>query len=188
MACRTSVKSNHGDLLISRTLLVIDGDPAVHEQVAGFLQHEGRTIQDAFTQREAMERLRAVKYDLVVAGQGNNGFDGLNLVRRMRSLQPKAKVIVTGDANPSRVVRAIRERAYAYFHRPIPGTQLSEVVQQALDSKAWDDDIHVISARPELTTLDVRCGIDAAERTTNFLREMVADLPAQTREDVCAAI
>jgi len=174
--------------LNSRSLLVIDGDPVVHEQVAGVLQHEGRTIQDAFDQREAMKRLRAVKFDLVVAGQGNNGFDGLNLMPQMRSLQPQAKVIVTGDADPSRIVRAIRERAYSYFHRPIPRTQLSDLVQQALDSRAWRDDIRVISARPEWITLDVRCKIDAAERTTQFLREMVADQPAQTREDVGAAI
>jgi DNA-binding NarL/FixJ family response regulator len=181
-------KMKCGDALSSSNLLVIDGDPAVHEQLAGVLQLEGRTIQDALNQREAMERLRAAKFDLVVAGQGINGFDGLNLLRRMRSMQPEAKVIVTGDADPSRIVRAIRQRAYAYFHRPIPGTQLSEVVQQALESEAWEDDIRVVSARPEWISLDVRCKIDAAERTTHFLREAVADLPVQTREDVGAAI
>ena len=169
-------------------MLVIDGDPVMHQQVAGFLQHEGRTIQDAFNQREAMERLRAVKFDLVLAGQGNNGFDGLNLMRQMRYLQPEARVIVTGDADPSRVVRAIREHAYAYSHRPIQGTQLSDLVQQALDCETCRDDIRVISARPEWITLDVRCKLDAAERTTQFLREMVAELPAQTREDVGAAL
>lgn len=172
----------------SRSLLVIDGDPVVHEQVAGLVQHDGRSIQDAFTLREAMERLRAVKFDVVVAGQGNNGFDGLNLMRRMRSLQPEARVIVTGDADRTRIVRAIREHAYSYFHRPISGTQLSDLMQQALDSPASKGDIRVISARPEWTTLDVRCTIDTAERTTQFLREMVSDLPAQICEDVGAAI
>jgi DNA-binding NarL/FixJ family response regulator len=187
MVCRTSVKSNRGDDLSSR-LLVIDGDPVMHQQMAGVLRREGRTIQDAFNQREAMERLRTAKFDLVVAGQGNNGFDGLNLLRQMRLLQPEARVIVTGDADPSRIVRAIREHAYAYIHRPIPGVHLSDLVQQALDCETCRDDIRVISARPEWITLDVRCKIDAAERTTHFLREMVADLPAQTREDVGAAI
>jgi DNA-binding NarL/FixJ family response regulator len=181
------VKSNCGDELNSR-LLVIDGDPVMHAQVAGVLQHEGRTIQDAFNQVEAMERLRTAKFDLVLAGQGNNGFDGLNLMRQVRLLQPAARVIVTGDADPLRIVRAIREHAYGYVHRPIPGMQLSDLVQQALDCEACRDDIRVISARPEWLTLDVRCKIDAAERTTHFLREIVADLPAQTREDVGAAI
>ena len=90
----------------SRCLLVIDGDPAVHENLGGLLKHEDRKIQDAYNEPDAVKRLRASKYDVVLAGQGNNGFDGLSLMRRMRSLQPGAKVIVTGDADPSRVVRA----------------------------------------------------------------------------------
>jgi hypothetical protein len=32
----------------------------------------------------------------------------------------------------------------------------------------------VVSARPEWITLDVRCKIDAADRTTHFLREITA--------------
>jgi len=156
--------------------------------MAGVLQHDGRTIQDAFDQREALRRLRAVKFDLVLAGQGNNGFDGLNLLRKLRVLQPKAKVIVTGEPDPGRVVRAIRERAYAYFHRPLQPAQLSETVQQALNSRSWKDDIEVISARPEWISLDVRCKIDAAERTAHFLRETVADLPVHIREDISSAI
>lgn len=188
MVCLSSVKLKHGDALNSRSLLVIDGDPAVHEQMGGLLRLAGRTIQDAFNQRDAVQRLRSAKFDVVLAGQGNNGFDGLNFLRQMRLLQPDAKVIVTGDADPERILRAIRERAYAYFHPPIPAAQFSETVQQALDSKPWKDDIKVLSARPEWITLDVRCRLDAAERTVHFLREMLTDLPAQIREDVGAGL
>jgi two-component system, OmpR family, response regulator len=176
-----------GDALISRQLLVIDGDRVVHENVASLLKREGRQIQDAYTGPDAVERLRTSQYDVVLAGQGNNGFDGLSLMRRMRSLQPEAKVIVTGDADPSRVVRAIRERAFSYFHQPISGPQLSDMVQLAFDSKMWKDDIRIISARSEWITLEVRCKMEAAERTAHFLREMVADLPPQIREDIAAA-
>jgi CheY-like chemotaxis protein len=173
--------------LSSRSLLVIDGDPVVHEFLAGLLKHEGHNIQDAYNEPDAIKSLRTSKYDVVLAGQGNNGFDGLSLMRRMRSLQPEAKVIVTGDANPSRVVRAIRERAFSYFHQPIAGPQMADMVQQAFDSGSWKDDIRIISARAEWTTVEVRCKMEAAERTAQFLREMVADLPPHLREDIAAA-
>ena len=61
------------------------------------------------------------------------------------------------------------------------------MVQQALDAESWKDDIRVVSARPEWLTLDVRCKIDAADRTTHFLREIQADLPLQTRDDIAVA-
>jgi len=68
----------------------------------------------------------------------------------------------------------MRQRAFGYLSRPVTPGPLGELVQQALDSEAWQDDIRVVSARPEWITLDVRCKIDAADRTTHFLREITA--------------
>ena len=171
----------------SRCLLVVDADPAVHKLVTGILRHDGRSIEDAYDGREALERLRALPCDVVLAGQGRNGYDGLRLVRRIRSIQPDARVIVTGEQNPERVVNALRERAFGYVHVPLAEGSLVETVQQALESSQWQDDLRVLSARPEWITLEVRCKIGAADRTTHFLRELHADLAAQVRDDVAAA-
>ena len=171
----------------ARCLLLVDSDPAVHEHLNSLLKREDRTIQDVYDGNEALARLRSSSCDLVVAGAGRNGFDGLKLLRKVRAIRPDAKVIVTGEQDPGRVVGAIRYHAYSYFHKPLPTVQLAEMVQQALDASSWKDDIRVISARPEWITLDVRCKMDAAERTTHFLREMEADLATQIREDVAAA-
>jgi anti-sigma regulatory factor (Ser/Thr protein kinase)/CheY-like chemotaxis protein len=173
----------------SRCLLVFDADPAVHQLVGDVLKRPGRSIQDAYDRREALECLRHTACDLVLAGQGHNdGLDGVKLLRRVRALQPEARVILTGNQDPAGVVRAIRERAYSYFHKPIPEGSLSDMVQQALDAQAtWRDDIKVISARPEWITLEVRCKLEAAERTTHFIRELLVDLPLITREDAATA-
>jgi anti-sigma regulatory factor (Ser/Thr protein kinase) len=128
-----------------------------------------------------------VPYDLVVAGQGNNGFDALKLLRRMREIRPEIKVILTGEENPARVIRAIRGRAYSYFHKPLAEAPLADMVQQALESSSWRDDIKMISARPDWIALDVRCKLEAAERMVHFLREVESGFPAQAREDLAAA-
>jgi anti-sigma regulatory factor (Ser/Thr protein kinase)/CheY-like chemotaxis protein len=166
---------------------LIDSDPAVHELLNGMLKRDDRTIQDAYDSREGLDRIKNSTCDVIVAGAGRNGFDPLKLLRQVRSIRPDAKVILTGEQDPQRVVGAIRHRAYSYFHTPIQGTSLAEMVQQALDSDSWKDDIRVISARPEWITLEVRCKMDAAERTTHFLKEMEADLPQQMREDIASA-
>lgn len=171
----------------SRCLLLVDSDPDVHELLHNLLKRDDRTFQDVFDGKEALARIRNSACDLVVAGHGRNGFDPLKLLRQVRAIRPDAKVIVTGEPDPSQVVGAIRYRAYSYFHKPLPPVQLAEMVQLALDASSWKEDIRVISARPEWITLDVRCKMDAAERTTHFLREMEADLAPQVREDVAAA-
>lgn len=171
----------------SRRLLLVDSDPEVHRLLTGLLKREDRGIQDAYDGQEALDRVRSVPYDLVVAGQGSNGFDGLKLLRRMREIRPEIKVILTGDENPARVIRAIRERAYSYFHKPLAEAPLADMVQQALESSSWRDDIKMISARPDWIALDVHCKLEAVERMTHFLREVEAALPTPAREDIAAA-
>jgi len=171
----------------SRRLLLVDSDPDVHHLLMGLLKREDRSIQDVYDGREALDRVRSVPYDLVVAGQGSNGFDGLKLLRRLRALRPETKVILTGEQDPARVIRAIRERAYSYFHKPFPEGPLADMVQQALESSSWRDDIKMLSARPDWIALDVRCKLEAVERVTHFLREVEADFPPQAREDIAAA-
>ena len=61
------------------------------------------------------------------------------------------------------------------------------MVQQALSSETWRDDIRVLSARPEWITLEVRCKMETADRTIHFLRELESDLAPHTRDDVAAA-
>jgi DNA-binding NarL/FixJ family response regulator len=168
-------------------LLVVDSDPAVHDLLRPALQRENRTVQDAYDGREALAQLKSRACDVVVAGQGRNGFDALKLLRQVHAMQPDARVILTGDPDPGRVISAIRARAFSYFHKPLSTVPLADMVQQALDSDSWKDDIRVASARPEWITLEIRCKIVANERATQFLREMQPDLPPAFRDDMAVA-
>jgi DNA-binding NarL/FixJ family response regulator len=173
--------------LIPRSLLLIDADPAVQRSLSDLLQRDDREIRQASGSKDALDLLRRGPVDLVLAGQGDNGFDGLKLLRRVRSIRPETKVILTGEVEPQRILAAIRQRAFGYLHRPLTPGPLAEMVQQALDCGTWQDDIRVISARPEWITLDVRCKIDAADRTTHFLREITCHLSTQAGEDIASA-
>jgi len=173
--------------VIPRSVLLVDADPAVHQRLTALLQRDDRSIQDVYDGTEALALLRRSPCDVVLAGQGRNGFDNLKLLRRVRAMLPKTRVILAGDANPESVVQAIRERAYSYFHKPFAGQTVADMVQQALETDSWLDDIRVISARREWITIDIRCKLAAAERATQFLRELHSDLPPATREDIAAS-
>lgn len=171
----------------SQSVLLVDSDPAVHEQLLPLLEREGRSVEASFDGREALEKLREHPSDLVLAGSGANGFDNIKLLRKVRLLLPNVPVIVTGEPDAQRVVNALKYRAYSYFHKPFAPRSLAEMAVQALEAVGWQDELRVISARPEWISLDVRSKIGAAERTTQFFREVHADLPLQIREDIAAA-
>jgi len=171
----------------SRALLLVNADPAVQEGLAQSLRRENRTLETVPDGHEALVRLRSEAWDLLVAGPGSNGLDGLKLLRRARAIRPDLKVIVTGDPDPQRAVRALRDRAYGYFHTPVAPGALADMVHQALESASWKEDLRVISARPEWVTLEVRCRLEAVDRTTHHVREVLADLPLQVCDDVAIA-
>jgi len=171
----------------SRRLLTVDGDPAVHELLADLLKQEDRTVQGVSGGEEALDLLRTTPYDLVVADPGRNGLDGSKLMRRVRAVQPETKVILTGTQDPGKAIAALQAHAYSYFHKPLTPAPFAEMVRQALNSSSWKKDIQVRSARPEWVTLEVSCKMDAAERTTQLLRELTADLSTGVAEDVTVA-
>ena len=170
-----------------RSLLVVDSDPAVHELLSQTLNREDRRIQNAYDGREALDYLRAGAYDLVVAGSGPNGFDGMKLLRRMRALRPETKVIVTGEPSAQRALDALRARAYSYFHKPLEPAPIAEMVHQALQNSSWENDVKVLSARRNWIALEVRCKLEAADRAVHLLGELETDLTPEVWEDVAAA-
>jgi DNA-binding response OmpR family regulator len=167
---------------------MVDGDPAVHALLADLLKQEDRTVQGVSGGQEALELLRTTPYDLVVADPGRNGSDGSKLVRRVRAVQPDTKVILTGAQDPGKAIAALRAQAYSYFHKPLTPAPFAEIVRQALlASSSWKKDIQVRSARPEWVTLEVSCKMEAAERATQLLRELTADVSTGLSDDVTVA-
>ena len=170
-----------------RSLLVIDSDPAVHKLVTAALNREGRKIQNSYDGSEALDYFRKHRCDLVVAGQGRNGFDGMKLLRRMRAIRPESKIIVTGEPSPECALAAMRARAYSYFHKPLAAGPLAEMAHQALESSSWQNDVKVVSACRQWISLEVRCKLDAAERAVHLIGELETDMPQETWEDVATA-
>ena len=73
------------------------------------------------------------------------------------------------------------------MHKPLADQPVADLVQQALESDSWQNDLRLVSSRNDWIALDIRCKLSAADRATQFLRELESDLPQQIREDIAAA-
>jgi len=77
-------------------------------------------------------------------GHGSNGIDGLKLLRRMQEIRPKPSDSHR-EAEPCAGDRRHSEHAYSYFHKPLAPGPLADMVEQAVESSSWRDDIKMIS-------------------------------------------
>ena len=68
------------------TVLVVDDDPDAREVIARILRGENALVITASSAAEAMERLLASKFALLISDIGMPGEDGYDLIRKVRAL------------------------------------------------------------------------------------------------------
>jgi anti-sigma regulatory factor (Ser/Thr protein kinase) len=76
---------------------------------------------------------------------------------------------------------------FSYFGKPFTVSAVTDMVERALSGSDAEDDIQVLSARPDWLGLRLRCKLETAGRIVQFIRELGMDLPAAEQEQVSAA-
>ena len=98
---------------------------------------------------------------------------------------PDIKVIAIG--RPDEVLDCLRGGAYCFFSEPVNDALFREVVNTALQTASWRDDIRVVSATADWLTLRVRCKMQTVDRLSQWLRELEYDLDPKDRDDLVIA-
>lgn len=169
-------------------ILVVDDDRATLRLLEGVLSRAGFTTVTANDGLEAKERLRRGRFDLVLADVWMPRMNGLELLASLRGRKVKPRVVVmTSDDTPETLLRAVREQACRYVHKPIDPAGLVGTLREVLDSGGPPLPIEVVSARPEWVELIVPCTRASAARIEDVMRHLEADLTEEVRESVSSA-
>lgn len=119
------------DSMTDKTILVVDDDSVTRELLKEVLEADGFLVAMASSGEEAMKTLRAGTF-LVLSDIRMLGFDGLELLGRVRAQNPGTFVILmTGFGSMEGAVRAIQEGAYDYISKPFRIQDLKSLVSRA---------------------------------------------------------
>ena len=114
-------------------ILVIDDDRAVVRLLVTRLEEEGHTVVSALTSDEGLKLLTLLQPDLVLLDVGLPDMSGLEVLQRIRAVNPAIAVImVTGNTDPQRAREALELGACAYIDKPFDVAYLKRVVAMAL--------------------------------------------------------
>jgi DNA-binding NarL/FixJ family response regulator len=90
----------------------------------------------ALTSDEGLKLAILSRPDLVLLDIALPGMSGIELLKRLRSINPAARVImVTGNTDPQLAREALELGALAYIDKPFDFDYLKRVVAMALQSK-----------------------------------------------------
>ena len=170
----------------SRRILIVDDDRASRYILAGLLEAAGHIVDQAADGREAMGRLDASVYDIVLLDVGLPDISGLDVLAYARAAaSPPIAIMMTADDTPETMLAAIREQAYRYILKPVMPDTIVEVIDDAIDKRASAAlPIEVVSARPEWVELVVPCVLEMADRIQLFVMQLDTTIPQPVRESV----
>jgi len=117
-------------------ILVIDDNPDVVDILVTCLRSEGYGMLGALTSDEALKLVILSQPDLVLLDILMPGLNGIDVLKRIRSINPTTKVImVTGNADLRLAREALELGADAYIDKPFDLAYLKRVVALALRSE-----------------------------------------------------
>jgi DNA-binding response OmpR family regulator len=101
--------------------------------ISTFLRGEGYGVLGALTSDDGLKLAILARPELVLLDIGLPGANGLELLMRIRLMNPSAKVImVTGNTDPALAREAFRLGALAYVDKPFDLAYLKRVIAMAL--------------------------------------------------------
>ncbi len=145
-------------------------------------------IHESLGEADALRRLRARAYDVIVTSPVTPVARDLAMVAEARECQPGIRTIVIApELTPGDIITALRSEVFSCFAMPVSADELRDAIAQALDAEGWKNGIEVISALPTWISLRVACRRITADRLTRFIVELAAGIPDLDRNDLATA-
>ena len=112
---------------------MVDDDPSMHDLVQAMLKGTEWEVDSAQDGEEALERVKAGAYDLVLTDILMPGMDGLTLLSRLRERHPDTRVVVMTIKNTAdHILGSLRREAAGYVSKPFTREALIMSLREAL--------------------------------------------------------
>jgi len=115
-------------------ILVVDDEDPQRQQLAGFLEKQGFSVATAESGIQAMSLCRDKYFELALIDLKMPGMDGIELLKRLRELNPEIQVIMmTAYGTVETAVEAMKLGAYHYVNKPINLDEIKLNISKALE-------------------------------------------------------
>ncbi|MDJ0976368.1 MAG: sigma-54 dependent transcriptional regulator [Planctomycetota bacterium] len=120
---------------MSARILIVDDDPLVPRTLRILLRKHGHDVDAAGDAEEALARVRADRYDVVISDINMPGADGFEVLGRVKDASPDTEVIlITGYGTIENAVRGMKEGAFDYVTKPVLDDEMVVVIERAIES------------------------------------------------------
>ena len=103
----------------SISMLIVDDEESVRDSLYNWFVEDGYDVDCAANAKEALTKIEAGKFDIILADIKMPGMDGLEMHRRIKAINSEVIVIVmTAFASVETAVQALKDGAFDYVTKP----------------------------------------------------------------------
>jgi CheY-like chemotaxis protein len=120
-----------------RRVLLIDDDAAIIQMLSSYFSDgdPGYAVEAALNGEKGLAKLQAHRPDVVLLDIGMPGMNGLEVLARIRELDPSIPVIMVTGANYRDTSQALTNGAFAYLPKPFDFRYVDHLVTLAIEQK-----------------------------------------------------
>ncbi len=128
-------------MMQSMQVLVVDDEESICEALTAWLAKDGFHVDMAGSGEAALERMEQNLFDLYLVDIKMPGMGGIELLSRIKEMQPDANVImITAHGSIQTAVDAMKRGACDYICKPFDPDELSLVIERVSANQALKDE------------------------------------------------
>jgi DNA-binding NtrC family response regulator len=114
------------------SILIVDDEESVRDSLYNWFIEDGYRVECAEDAKKALSVLESDAFDIILADIKMLGMDGLEMLRRIKSIRKESIVIMmTAFATVDTAVQALKDGAYDYVTKPFDPDDLSHLIRNA---------------------------------------------------------
>jgi two-component system, NtrC family, nitrogen regulation response regulator NtrX len=118
---------------MSQRVLIVDDEPGIRQALKQVLEYEDLEVRVAASGGEAITVYTEFRPQLVFLDVKMAGLDGLETLSRLRSLDPRAQIVmISGHGTIATAVEATQRGAFDFLEKPLDTDRLLLTVRNAL--------------------------------------------------------
>ncbi len=164
------------------SILIVDDEESVRDSLYNWFIEDGFRVESAENAKRALTILESDQFDIILADIKMPGMDGLEMLRRIKSIKPDSIVIVmTAFATVDTAVKALKDGAYDYVTKPFDPDDLTHLIRNATKQISLVEENETL--KQKVTSLEnVEDLIGKSEAMKSVLRQV--ESVAQTSSSV----
>ena len=124
---------------MAKKILVIDDEGMITKTVGNLLKREGYSVEISESGIQAIDKVKSIDFDLIVADIRMPQLDGIETIQRIRQVLKELgkrqvpEILITGYADEDSYKRALNLKVADYIYKPFDTKEFLDTIKRNLD-------------------------------------------------------